>query len=90
MGSPVQIFAVVPKPNKAEDALKDTDQCITLQRSWPNGYSRRGSAKYALGRYADAYHKDGLSHEASIIDSFMHYLVIHNNFCFRKKEVRRN
>ncbi|KAG6574678.1 putative transmembrane protein [Phytophthora cinnamomi] len=38
-----------------------------MQRSWPKGYSRRGSALYALGRYADAYraYKDGLSHEAS-------------------------
>ncbi|KAE9030477.1 hypothetical protein PR003_g10113 [Phytophthora rubi] len=55
------------KLHKAEDALKDADQCIALQRSWPKGYSRRGSALYALGRYADAYraYKDGLSHEAS-------------------------
>ncbi|KAE9080621.1 hypothetical protein PF010_g22311 [Phytophthora fragariae] len=56
-----------PKPNKAKDTLKDTDQCIMLQRSWPNGNSRRGSALYALGRYADAYraYKNGLSREAS-------------------------
>ncbi|KAE9123653.1 hypothetical protein PF010_g6325 [Phytophthora fragariae] len=55
------------KLHKAEDALKDADQCIALQRSWPKGYSRRGSALYALGHYADAYraYKDGLSHEAS-------------------------
>jgi hypothetical protein len=55
------------KLNKAQEALKDADQCIALKPSWPKGYSRRGSALYALGRYADAYraYKDGLSHEAS-------------------------
>ncbi|CAI5728262.1 unnamed protein product [Hyaloperonospora brassicae] len=55
------------KLHKAEDALKDADQCIALKPSWPKGYSRRGSALYALGRYADAFraYKDGLSHEAS-------------------------
>ncbi|KAL3670109.1 hypothetical protein V7S43_004425 [Phytophthora oleae] len=55
------------KLNKADEALKDADQCIALKPNWPKGYSRRGSALYALGRYADAYraYKDGLSHEAS-------------------------
>ncbi|CAI5713334.1 unnamed protein product [Peronospora destructor] len=52
---------------KAEEALKDADQCISLKPDWPKGYSRRGSALYALGRYTDAYraYKDGLSYEAS-------------------------
>ncbi|GMF11822.1 unnamed protein product [Phytophthora lilii] len=55
------------KLGKAAEALKDADQCVALQPSWPKGYSRRGSALYALGRYADAYraYKDGLSHEAT-------------------------
>ncbi|ETK83281.1 hypothetical protein F441_11733 [Phytophthora nicotianae CJ01A1] len=55
------------KLNKADEALKDADQCIALKPNWAKGYSRRGSALYALGRYADAYraYKDGLSHEAS-------------------------
>ncbi|KAG1712984.1 hypothetical protein DVH05_000714 [Phytophthora capsici] len=55
------------KLNKAHEALKDADQCIALKPNWPKGYSRRGSALYALGRYADAYraYKDGLNHEAS-------------------------
>ncbi|KAK1941177.1 Stress-induced-phosphoprotein 1 [Phytophthora citrophthora] len=55
------------KLNKADEALKDADQCIALKPNWPKGYSRRGSALYALGRYADAYraYKDGLNHEAS-------------------------
>ncbi|CAI5713295.1 unnamed protein product [Peronospora destructor] len=52
---------------KAEEALKDADQCISLKPDWPKGYSRRGSALYALGHYTDAYraYKDGLSYEAS-------------------------
>ncbi|POM60779.1 Transmembrane protein [Phytophthora palmivora] len=55
------------KLNKAQEALNDADQCLSLKPNWPKGYSRRGSALYALGRYADAYraYKDGLSHEAS-------------------------
>uniref|UniRef100_M4BRS3 Hsp70-Hsp90 organising protein n=1 Tax=Hyaloperonospora arabidopsidis (strain Emoy2) TaxID=559515 RepID=M4BRS3_HYAAE len=55
------------KLHKAEEALKDADQCIALKSDWPKGYSRRGSALYALGRYTDAYraYKDGLSREAS-------------------------
>ncbi|UIZ24440.1 hypothetical protein KXD40_008631 [Peronospora effusa] len=55
------------KLHKAEEALKDADQCISLKPNWPKGYSRRGSALYALHRYADAYqaYKDGLNYEAS-------------------------
>ncbi|CAH0516825.1 unnamed protein product [Peronospora belbahrii] len=53
--------------NKAEEALKDADACIELKPDWPKGYSRRGSALYALGQYPEAYraYKDGLRHDAS-------------------------
>lgn len=55
------------KLNKANEALNDADQCIALQPTWTKGYSRRGAALYALGRYTDAYraYKDGLSQDAS-------------------------
>lgn len=59
--------AALLKLHKADEALKDAEQCIALKPTWPKGYSRRGSALFALGRYADAYraYKDGLSHDAS-------------------------
>ena len=55
------------KRSKADEALADADKCIALQPTWPKGYSRRGSALYALGRYAEASqaYKDGLRYDAS-------------------------
>ncbi|RLN82381.1 hypothetical protein BBJ28_00010573 [Nothophytophthora sp. Chile5] len=55
------------KLGKAHEALADADECVKLKPDWPKGYSRRGSALYALTRYADAYraYKDGLAREAS-------------------------
>ncbi|CEG50332.1 stress-inducible protein [Plasmopara halstedii] len=59
--------AALLKLDKADKALEDADKCITIKPKWPKGYSRRGAALYALGRYADAYraYKDGLSHDTS-------------------------
>ncbi|RLN62231.1 hypothetical protein BBP00_00004912 [Phytophthora kernoviae] len=55
------------KLGKAAEALQDAEQCVTRKPDWPKGYSRKGSALYALGQYPDAYraYTDGLKREAS-------------------------
>lgn len=38
----------------AANALSDAERCITLNGTWPKGYSRKGAALHALRRYDDA------------------------------------
>jgi len=40
--------------NKFEEALADSEQCVTLQPTWVKGYYRKGAALMSLGRYEDA------------------------------------
>ncbi|KAF1315241.1 Transmembrane protein, partial [Globisporangium splendens] len=55
------------KQGDGTKALEDADKCISLKRDWVKGYSRKGSALYHLGRYADAYraYKEGLALETT-------------------------
>mmetsp|Transcript_20471 Transcript_20471/g.15096 ORF Transcript_20471/g.15096 Transcript_20471/m.15096 type:complete len:558 (-) Transcript_20471:2736-4409(-) len=38
----------------AANALSDAERCITLNGTWPKGFSRKGAALHALRRYDDA------------------------------------
>jgi tetratricopeptide (TPR) repeat protein len=42
------------KKGDLEDALKDAEQCVTLDATWAKGYGRKGAALFALGRLDDA------------------------------------
>ena len=35
-------------------AYRDAARCVELAPAWPKGYSRRGAAELALGRFDDA------------------------------------
>jgi tetratricopeptide (TPR) repeat protein len=42
------------KKGDLEDALKDAEQCVTLDATWAKGYGRKGAALFALARLEDA------------------------------------
>ncbi|RYG94963.1 tetratricopeptide repeat protein [archaeon] len=48
---------------EAGSALSDGERCITLNPTWPKGYSRKGAALHALRRYDEAIetYKHGLT-----------------------------
>lgn len=55
------------KLGNAQNALLDAEKCVSLQRGWVRGYSRKGAALFQLGRFPDAYraYKDGLAIDPS-------------------------
>eukprot|EP01138_Halocafeteria_seosinensis_P014815 gb/GECG01015123.1/.p1 GENE.gb/GECG01015123.1/~~gb/GECG01015123.1/.p1 ORF type:complete len:579 (+),score=129.83 gb/GECG01015123.1/:1-1737(+) len=38
----------------AQNAFEDANKCVEIQPNWPKGYSRKGAALHALGRYDEA------------------------------------
>ena len=59
--------AAYAKQEKYEEALKDGEKCITLNKNWGKGYSRKGAALAYLGRHKEAEecYKEGLNVDAS-------------------------
>lgn len=47
--------AAYAKAGKYEEALKDADQTIALNPTWPKGYSRKGSALSYMQKYVEAF-----------------------------------
>lgn len=47
--------AAYAKAGQYEDALKDADETIALNPTWPKGYSRKGSALSYLQKYVEAF-----------------------------------
>lgn len=47
--------AAYAKAGKYEEALKDANETVQLNPTWPKGYSRKGSALSYLQKYAEAF-----------------------------------
>lgn len=47
--------AAYAKAGQYENALKDADETIALNSSWPKGYSRKGSALSYMQKYVEAF-----------------------------------
>lgn len=47
--------AAFAKAGKYEEALKDANETVQLNPTWPKGYSRKGSALSYLQKYAEAF-----------------------------------
>lgn len=43
------------KAGRLQDALKDAEETIKINPSWPKGYSRKGAVLFALEKFEDAY-----------------------------------
>lgn len=59
--------AAYAKQEKFEEALKDGEKCISLNKSWGKGYSRKGAALVYLGKHKEAEdcYKEGLKVDPS-------------------------
>jgi stress-induced-phosphoprotein 1 len=55
------------KKGDGKNALLDAEKCISLQKDWAKGYSRKGAALHYLQKYTDAYrtYTEGLKIEPS-------------------------
>lgn len=55
------------KAGNYEEALKDAEETIQLNPTWPKGYSRKGSALSYMQKYVEAFevYQKGLEHDPS-------------------------